>query len=276
MNHGKYICQQLKQLRRDIADQNGIELEIPECTYQGDCDGTCPRCDYELHCLESELARRQRLGKAAIVAGTVLTLASFKNANAQDTIKTVRGLPAIKVQDVEAKGTLKGVVRLKKTGEPLISCHVFVKQNDTIIAKTLTDFDGMYTIKGLAKGVYDVELHYIGQKTNVLRNINVKAHGFTICNMAMDLDTNQKMVPVITIKTDKNPSFGSTNDCGRTPVLEIDTGDLPQVGGSGRYLIGGVETHLTGTPANTSGQPLPNERPKFNDDDINLLDKKTE
>lgn len=40
MNHGKDICRHLKQLRRDIADQNGIELEIPECTY--DCDDLNP------------------------------------------------------------------------------------------------------------------------------------------------------------------------------------------------------------------------------------------
>ncbi|MBQ6097360.1 MAG: hypothetical protein IJK99_06390, partial [Bacteroidales bacterium] len=76
MDHGRNICRQLKQLRRDIADQNGIELHQEECTYKGHCDGTCPHCDAELQYIERELARRQGLGKAAIVAGTVLTMAS--------------------------------------------------------------------------------------------------------------------------------------------------------------------------------------------------------
>ena len=180
MNHGKDICRQLKQLRRDIADQNGIELEIPECTYEGDCSGTCPRCDYELRYLESELARRQRLGKAAIVAGTVLTMATFQTANAQEPV--VMGKPAVIERDVEKKGVLKGIVTEKCTGEPLLSCNVVVKQNGEIIGGARTDFDGVYTIKGLAKGTYDIEFSttYIGYKKVVLRNYNVKAEGFTI------------------------------------------------------------------------------------------------
>lgn len=279
MNHGKDICRQLKQLRRDIADQNGIELEIPECTYEGDCSGTCPRCDYELRYLESELARRQRLGKAAIVAGTVLTMASFQTANAQEPI--LMGRPAVIERDVEKNGVLKGVVSDLKTGEPLISCNVVVKQNGEIIGGARTDFDGNYTIKGLAKGVYDVEFSYIGYKKVVLRNYNVRAEGFTICTMVLERDPDAKIsgTPVTTptmgiIDIDKMPS-DSASESNRTPVLEIDTGDLPQDGGTGRYAIGGVETQLIGTPASESGQPLPNEHQKP-DDDTNPLDKKAE
>ncbi len=233
MNHGKDICRQLKQLRRDIADQNGIELEIPECTYEGDCSGTCPRCDYELRYLESELARRQRLGKAAIVAGTVLTMASFQTANAQEPV--VMGKPAVIERDVEKKGVLKGIVTEKRTGEPLLSCNVVVKQNGEIIGGARTDWDGLYTIKGLAKGVYDVEFSYIGYKKVVLRNYNVKAEGFTICNCELVRDSslgNKKEVVVKTytirgiIDTDKSQPDSTSN---RTPVIVIDGDDLHQV-----------------------------------------------
>lgn len=280
MNHGKDICRQLKQLRRDIADQNGIELEIPECTYEGDCSGTCPRCDYELRYLESELARRQRLGKAAIVAGTVLTLASVQTANAQEPV--VMGKPAVIERDVEKKGVLKGIVTEKRTGEPLLSCNVVVKQNGEIIGGARTDFDGVYTIKGLVKGAYDVEVSYIGYNTVVLRNYNVKAEGFTICNCELVRDSswgNKKEVVVKTytirgiIDTDKSQPDSTSN---RTPVIVIDGDDLPQDGGTGRYTIGGVETQLTGTPASESGQPKPCERPKPDGDDTNPLDKKAE
>lgn len=282
MNHGKDICRQLKQLRRDIADLNGIELEIPECTYEGDCSGTCPRCDYELRYLESELARRQRLGKAAIVAGTVLTMASFQTANAQEPV--VMGKPAVIERDVEKKGVMRGVVTDKKTGEPLIGCKVVVRQNGEIIGRASADLDGVYTVKGLAKGAYDIEFSttYIGYKKVVLRNYNVKAEGFTICNMALERDPDAKIsgVNVTTpmmgiIDIDRMPS-DSASESYRTPVLEIDTGDLPQDGGTGRYTIGGVETQLTGTPASESGQPKPCERPKPDGDDTNPLDKKAE
>ena len=287
MNHGKDICRQLKQLRRDIADQNGIELEIPECTYKGDCSGTCPRCDYELRYIEGELARRQRLGKAAVVAGTVLTLASVQTANAQEPV--LMGKPAVIERDVEKTGVLKGVVTDKKTGEPLMACNVVVKQNGEIIGGARADFDGVYTIKGLAKGVYDVEFSYVGYEKVVLKSYEVKAEGFTVCNIALKRDPNAKIgvTPVTTpmpglIAIDRMPS-DSAGESDRTPVieigtpvLEIDTGDLPQDGGTGRYTIGGVETQLTGTPASESGQPKPCERPKPDGDDTNPLDKKAE
>ena len=281
MSHGKDICRQLKQLRRDIADQNGIELEIPECTYEGDCSGTCPRCDYELHYLESELARRQRLGKAAVVAGTVLTMASFQTANAQEPV--VMGKPAVIEQDVVKKGILKGIVTEKRTGEPLISCNVVVKQNGEIIGGARTDFDGVYTIKGLAKGTYNVEVSYMGYNTVVLRNYNVKAEGFTVCNVVLERNPNAKVKEInVTapmmgiIDIDRMPS-DTARESSRTPVIVIDGDDLPQDGGTGRYTIGGIETQLlNGTPASESGDPMPNERPKSDGDDLNPLDKKAE
>ncbi len=76
MGRGKDICKQLKAVRRRIADENGIPLEIKECTFKGECRGTCPRCEAEVQYLESELEKRIRLGKAATVAGLAVTLAA--------------------------------------------------------------------------------------------------------------------------------------------------------------------------------------------------------
>ena len=280
MNRGKDICRQLKQLRRDIADSNGIKLEIPECTYKGECSGTCPRCDYELRFLESELARRQRLGKAAVVAGTVLTVASFQTANAQEPV--VMGKPAMIEQNVEKKGVLKGIVTEKRTGEPLISCNVVVKQNGEVIKGARTDFDGVYTIKGLTKGAYDVEVSYVAYETVVWRNINVKAEGFTVLNVVLERNPNAKVkeINVTTpmmggiIDIDRMPS-DSASESSRTPVIVIDGDDLPQDGGMGRYTIGGIETQLLdGTPASESGDPQP-ESPFIPDgSETNPLDNK--
>ena len=76
MQQGKYICEQLKAVRRRIADENGIALGERECTHQGPCRGTCPRCDAEVKYLEQTLAERLRLGRVATVAGLGLTLAA--------------------------------------------------------------------------------------------------------------------------------------------------------------------------------------------------------
>jgi len=66
---GKNTCKILKEIRKQIAEENDIKLVISECTYQGDCKGTCPKCEDEVRYLERELEKRQRMGKAAVVAG---------------------------------------------------------------------------------------------------------------------------------------------------------------------------------------------------------------
>lgn len=74
--NGKNICKELKEVRRRIAEENHIPLEIKECTYEGPCRGTCPRCEAEVRYLENSLAHRLKMGKVATVAGLALGLAS--------------------------------------------------------------------------------------------------------------------------------------------------------------------------------------------------------
>ncbi len=84
MSRGKIICNELKAVRRRIAEENGIPLEIKECTYHGPCRGTCPRCEAEVRYLERELEKRIRLGRVATVAGVALGLASCGGGTPQD------------------------------------------------------------------------------------------------------------------------------------------------------------------------------------------------
>ncbi len=77
--HGKSICKQLKAVRQRIAEENDIPLEQRECTYEGPCWGTCPRCEAEVQYLERALASRLKLGRAATVAGLSLSLAACGN-----------------------------------------------------------------------------------------------------------------------------------------------------------------------------------------------------
>ena len=72
MARGKQTCKILKEIRKQIAAENDIHLVIEECTYQGDCLGTCPKCEAEVRYLERELEKRQRMGKAAIFAGMTI------------------------------------------------------------------------------------------------------------------------------------------------------------------------------------------------------------
>ena len=55
---GKKKCGILKRIRQKIARDNNIPLDTADCTHQGDCTGTCPKCEAELQYLEKELQKR--------------------------------------------------------------------------------------------------------------------------------------------------------------------------------------------------------------------------
>lgn len=65
---GKQKCKILKEIRQRIADENDIPYVTRECTHQGNCAGTCPRCESELRYLERQLALRVSMGKRVAVA----------------------------------------------------------------------------------------------------------------------------------------------------------------------------------------------------------------
>ena len=62
-------CKILKQIRQQIAAENDIEFVTSECKFQGECSGTCPKCEAEVRYLEQELQKRRQAGKAVAVAG---------------------------------------------------------------------------------------------------------------------------------------------------------------------------------------------------------------
>lgn len=55
MNTGKKKCDTLREIRRQIAERYGLEYNPSECTYEGDCTGTCPKCEAELRNLQAQL-----------------------------------------------------------------------------------------------------------------------------------------------------------------------------------------------------------------------------
>ena len=69
MKRGKQTCKILKEIRRQIAEANDIEFITSECQYQGDCLGTCPKCESEVRYLEQQLERKRIAGKAITVLG---------------------------------------------------------------------------------------------------------------------------------------------------------------------------------------------------------------
>ena len=108
MARGKQTCKILKEIRKQIAAENDIKLVIEECTYQGDCLGTCPKCEEEVRYLERELEKRQRMGKAAIVAGLSVGLLGTSQLAVAQQPDTLRMDTIEKVaEDVEIFGMVE-------------------------------------------------------------------------------------------------------------------------------------------------------------------------
>ncbi len=147
-----------------------------------------------------------------------------------------------------AQGTLKGTITDSKTQEPLPFVNVVAKQDGQQIRGGQTDFDGIFTIKPLPVGKYDIEVSSVGYQKYVRTGIQVTASGFTIADVQLvPTATNleevvivEQKVPVIEIGTPESGSRLSSEDIARMPGTSVDA-IVAAVGGVG-YSDGGTST----------------------------------
>ncbi len=106
--NGKDKCRILKEIRRQIAEANDIDLVIRECTHKGDCKGTCPRCEAEVRYLEEQLEKRRqgrkRVALAGISAGAVMALSGCGVLSSY--IQTVVPVPTAVVESPVEEGEI--------------------------------------------------------------------------------------------------------------------------------------------------------------------------
>ena len=124
MARGKDTCRILKEIRRQIAEANDIEFIISECRYKGDCLGTCPKCEAEVHYLEQQLRIRSLAGKAVVLAGVSVTALALSmpitaKAQAQHNTKTLTDRTNISahIDTFIVKGTVRCYVCLLYTSD---------------------------------------------------------------------------------------------------------------------------------------------------------------
>ena len=85
MKRGKWICNTLKEVRMQVAKANDIKYAPTECHHEGDCAGSCPKCEAEVRWLEQQLQLRRQLGKAVAVVGVSMGLAALTSCESQLT-----------------------------------------------------------------------------------------------------------------------------------------------------------------------------------------------
>ncbi|MBX7182848.1 MAG: carboxypeptidase regulatory-like domain-containing protein [Bacteroidia bacterium] len=96
-------------------------------------------------------------------------------------------------------GTLKGTVKDNK-GEPVPFANVAVKLNGNLVTGGTTDFDGIYTIKSLPPGKYDVEASYTGYQSQVVKGVVVMVDKVVFQDFSMSSGVNLKEVVVTEYK----------------------------------------------------------------------------
>ena len=160
---GKEKCKLLKQIRKEIAESNGIVYLAAECTFEGECKGTCPKCDAEIRYLDDQLQQKAALGEKVTLAG--LSLDTYES-----TIDTVKApsLPEENISNnnscVDGNLVVMGETVLEMTIEELeLSVRAFncLKRAgiNTVEALTQKTMNDMLKVRNLGeKGIEEVHL----------------------------------------------------------------------------------------------------------------------
>lgn len=173
MARGKHTCKILKEIRRQIAEANGIEFVTSECRYKGDCLGTCPKCEAEVRYLEQQLRARSLAGKAVALAGIsaaslamLFPISTEAQAPADIKILSADSIAMTSVDSIKVKGIARYEFENKVdsiASEELIGATVL---NLTNGKGTTTDIDGKFEI---AAQVGDtIEVSYVGFKSKTV------------------------------------------------------------------------------------------------------------
>ncbi|MBO4484558.1 MAG: hypothetical protein J5738_04130 [Lachnospiraceae bacterium] len=141
---GKEKCRMLKQIRKKIADANDIPYVVEECPHQGECRGTCPKCEAELRKMEQELSLRRRIGKGIAVVGVAAgVMASTTACDAGDVVDfiedAVMSITNQRQIDGDVPAPLAGDVTYITEGEAVPWDDKDVNSEDALAGKVKDD-----------------------------------------------------------------------------------------------------------------------------------------
>ncbi|WP_289870925.1 carboxypeptidase-like regulatory domain-containing protein [uncultured Duncaniella sp.] len=183
MARGKQTCKILKEIRRQIAEANGIEFATSECRYKGDCLGTCPKCEAEVRYLEQQLRARSLAGKAVAIAGisaaslAMLMPMTSEAQNVQEPHNIMKGSMPVLTDTITVRGiAFSGDTLLDGTisKEPLIGATIF---NRRMALGTYADLDGHFILPACIGDT--LEVRYVGYEpqtiviTEGMRNVEI-------------------------------------------------------------------------------------------------------
>lgn len=139
---GRERCMLLRQIRKEIAESNGIVYLSTECKIDGECSVPCPQCEAEIRYLDTEIRRLILSGAKFTLAGLTLNSEAEKavvektpsplqrklSMTLDDMDFTVRTYQVLKRANIMTVGDI-----VKLTGEDLMKVrHMGRKSLDEI------------------------------------------------------------------------------------------------------------------------------------------------
>ena len=219
MVKGKSTCKLLKDIRQQIADENGISYQPKECHHKGDCAGTCPACEEEIRYLERELKARKGNGFGMKVAGiaagicaTVMPVTAAAQAVKPDStanrpVKTAKkgDVKVVHLSDSCASPVVvRGMVIGSDNKEPVIGASVVIDGTKKGVA---TNIDGQFALK--LPPDTSLVISYIGYKTKKVHVSSLLHSGNNVIVLEEDREAMlDGIVAIATLPTSKDDVYG--------------------------------------------------------------------
>lgn len=130
-----------------------------------------------------------------------------------------------------SSGGIKGIVTDKSSGEHLPFVNVSISKNGSAYSGASTDFDGMYLVKPLDAGAYDVAVNFVGYKPTHLSRVQVQADRITSLNIPLEasaISLEQFEVAEYSVPLIDKDGRGNSN----LTVIQNNMQRLPSVRGS--------------------------------------------
>ncbi|MCB0481881.1 MAG: carboxypeptidase-like regulatory domain-containing protein [Flavobacteriales bacterium] len=143
------------------------------------------------------------------------------------------------------QGSIKGKILDTETGEPLPFVNVSIEQGGNLITGASTDFDGVYVVKSLSPGKYDVKVKFVGYKPMMRTDVVVNSDKITFLDIKME--TTAVEMEAFIVEGYKVPliSKDNTTSGGTMTSEEIDRMATRSAAGVASQ-IGGVYTSSDG------------------------------
>ena len=218
---GRNICNTLKAIRKQIADANGINYSPEECHFEGECKGTCPKCEQDVRDLEYELHLKEMAGKAIKVAGVALGITAI--ASSTTSCATQKGyynsIPPkpekvipISYQEYTSSDSilLKEREELSKKGVLFVQGHLIDEEDKepiigaSVIAKlsgkhAISDIDGNFSLE-IEQGDM-ITVKYIGMQDRI---INLSEMSQDKLNIITLTESGNVLGEIVIVKADKH------------------------------------------------------------------------